>query len=171
MVGESLTQISASGPQFTDASRPTPVIKIGNPGSTGIAQLSDFIFTVADILPGAVQVEINMAGSKAGDVGLFNCHFRIGGARGSKTSGTGSPCKDPGRCLAARLSLHLTESSSAYVENMWSWTADHDLDGAPGTEDEVYPGTGAGVLVEAQKGTWMLGMGSGEFSSQRRVFG
>lgn len=25
--------------------------------------------------------------------------------------------------------LHLTKTSSAYLENVWAWTADHDLDG------------------------------------------
>ena len=57
--------------------------------------------------------------------------------------------------------MHLKPSSSAYIENMWSWTADHDLDGGSAT---VYPGTAGGFLIEAQQGTWILGSGVGESS-------
>ncbi|KAK0748997.1 glycoside hydrolase family 55 protein [Schizothecium vesticola] len=153
LVGEAWTQLSATGTRFANASRPHPMIQIGRPGDVGLAQLSDFVFTVADILPGAVLVEVNMAGPKPGDVALFNCHYRVGGARGSKTQ---TACANPQTCLAARLSLHLTQHSSAYIENSWSWTADHDLDGGSGT---VYPGTAGGFLIEAQNGTWILGSG------------
>ncbi|KAK0657883.1 pectate lyase superfamily protein-domain-containing protein [Cercophora newfieldiana] len=153
MIGEALTQLSASGEKFMDADKPRAMMQVGKPGEVGVAQLSDFVFTVADILPGVVSVEVNMRGEKVGDVGIWNCHFRVGGARGSKTR---TACANPQTCLAARLSLHLTPSSSAYIENTWSWTADHDLDGGTGT---VYPGTAAGFLIEAQHGTWILGSG------------
>jgi glucan 1,3-beta-glucosidase len=49
--------------------------------------------------------------------------------------------------------LHLTSSSSVYIENMWGWTADHDLDG--GNAQTI--STGRGLLVEATKGTWLIG--------------
>jgi glucan 1,3-beta-glucosidase len=74
--------------------------------------MSDFIFTVADVLPGAVLMEVNMAGERAGDVGFWNCHFRVGAALGSKVRG--AACAKPETCMAARLSLHLTERSSSY---------------------------------------------------------
>ena len=74
MVGEALTQLSASGEKFMDASKPKAMVQIGKPGGeVGVAQLSDFLFTVADILPGAVLVEVNMRGGKVGDVGIWNC--------------------------------------------------------------------------------------------------
>lgn len=92
-----------------------------------------------------------MAGNSPGDVGLWNTHFRIGGAAGSQvqTKCGGSPCK------AAWGLLHLTRSSSAYIENMWGWAADHDLDGKH-TQNIA---TGRGLLVEATKGTWLVGTG------------
>jgi glucan 1,3-beta-glucosidase len=155
LVGEAWTQLSATGNKFADATKPTPMIKVGNPGDVGIAQMSDFLLTVADILPGAVLLQINMAGTKPGDVGIFNTHFRIGGARGSKTQ---TSCASPQNCLAARLCLHLTPSASVYWENSWSWTADHDLDGS----NTNYPGTAGGYLIEAQNGTWILGAGVGK---------
>ncbi|TVY68952.1 Glucan endo-1,3-beta-glucosidase [Lachnellula suecica] len=152
LIGESFTQLSATGSNFKDAKNPTPMIKVGNAGDVGTAQMTDFVFTIADILPGAIMVEVNMAGDKPGDVGFFNCHFRIGGARGSKAE-TG--CSSPNTCNAARLCAHLTPSSSTYWENSWSWGADHDLDGS----NTSVPSSGGGFLVEAQGGTWLLGIG------------
>ena len=155
LVGEAWTQLSATGSGFTDAKNPKPMVKVGNAGDVGVAQMSDFLFTVADDLPGAVLVEVNMAGTKPGDVGFFNSHFRVGGARGSKLSGA---CLTPDTCKGARLSVHMKSTSSSYWENSWSWTADHNLDG----NGYTYPGTAGGYLVEARNGTWMLGIGIGE---------
>jgi glucan 1,3-beta-glucosidase len=66
---------------------------------------------------GCTLLEVNIAGSSPGDVGFWNTHFRVGGAAGSKVetncAGAAASCK------AAYLLLHLTSTSSAYVENMW----------------------------------------------------
>lgn len=164
MVGEAWSQFAATGAKFKDAKKLVPMIKVGNIGDVGTAQMSDFIFTTADILPGAVLVEVNMAGDKPGEVGFFNCHFRIGGARGGGKTQTA--CAKPQDCLAARLNLHLTTNSSSYWENTWSWTADHDLDGS----STVYPGTGGGFLIESTKGTWILGAGVGSYLLPRFPF-
>jgi glucan 1,3-beta-glucosidase len=154
LFGEAFTQISATGSKFADARKPRPMFKIGNPRDVGVAQMSDFLFSLADILPGAVLVEVNMAGDKPGNVGFFNCHFRIGGARGSKAQ---TNCRNAQTCMAARTCVHMTPRSSSYWENSWSWTADHDLDG----NNPAYPSPAGGFLVEAQNGTWMLGIGIG----------
>lgn len=53
--------------------------------------------------------------------------------------------------------LHLTSSSSAYIENMWAWTADHDLDAGRGDANIA---VGRGILVEATSGTWLHGTAS-----------
>ena len=93
-----------------------------------------------------------MAGQKPGDVGIWNSHFRVGGADGSKVRyNCAGP---PANCKAAWGLLHLTNSSSAYIENMWGWTADHDLDGGPGSYAIA---VGRGALIEATKGTWLVG--------------
>jgi glucan 1,3-beta-glucosidase len=52
--------------------------------------------------------------------------------------------------------MHLTASSSAYIENMWGWTADHDLDSGNGQNIA----TGRGFLVEATSATWLHGTAS-----------
>lgn len=143
--------ISAVGGNFYNPSAPVAMVKVGNAGDVGTAQISDMLFTVADVLQGCKLVEINIAGSAPGNVGLWNCHFRIGGAAGSKvqTNCGGSP----DQCRAAWGLLHLTSTSSAYIENMWGWTADHDLDGGNGQTIS----TGRGMLVEATKATWLVG--------------
>ncbi|KAI9927862.1 hypothetical protein MW887_002714 [Aspergillus wentii] len=145
--------ISGAGSKFLDPKNPKAMIRVGYPGDTGVAQISDMMFTVADVLPGCKMVEVNMAGKSPGDVGFWNSHFRIGGAVGSKveTECGGSVEK----CKAAWGLLHLTGTSSVYIENMWGWTADHDLDG----QNKQNIATGRGLLVEATKGTWLVGTG------------
>ena len=120
--GEAWSAISATGSNFKNANAPIPMIKVGNLGDTGIAQFSDMLFTVADLVPGCTLLEVNMAGNHPGDVGFWNSHFRVGGAAGSRvqTACTGAPAD----CMAAFALIHLTPSSSAYIENMWGWTAD-----------------------------------------------
>jgi hypothetical protein len=64
------------------------------------------------------------------DFGI-DSHFRVGGAIGSnlqketcaKKSGRINP-----ECKAASMLLHLKPESTAYLENVWAWVADHDLD-------------------------------------------
>lgn len=57
-------------------------------------------------------------------------HFRVGGAAGSALQAKDCP-KGGGvieACIAAALMLWLTHRLSAYLENVWVWMADHDLD-------------------------------------------
>ncbi|KAF2091544.1 glycoside hydrolase family 55 protein [Saccharata proteae CBS 121410] len=147
--------ISAAGDRFLNPDIPVPMVKVGNPGDMGIAQISDMMFTVSEVLPGCKLVEVNMAGRNPGDVGIWNSHFRVGGAAGSDVRTNCGTSVD--RCMAAWGLIHLTSTSSAYIENMWGWTADHDLD-APvyGTYTQTIS-TGRGMLVEAIRGTWLVG--------------
>lgn len=112
------------------------------------------LFTVSDVLPGTILIEVNMAGASPGDVSFHNTHTRVGGAADSRTrtacQSESSPCK------AAFMHAHLTASSSSYWENNWLWTADHDLDGDNPTTIAV----GRGMLIAATKGTWLVGTGS-----------
>jgi glucan 1,3-beta-glucosidase len=154
IVGDVWSVISAAGSKFKSSENPRPMIQVGKPGEVGLAEFSDMLFTVADVLPGAILVEVNMRGQHQGDVSFHNVHYRIGGAADSLTeticNSDASPCK------AAFLVMHLKETSSSYIENAWLWTADHDLDGTNPTS----VGTGRGMLVEATQGTWLVGTGS-----------
>jgi len=151
IVGEVWSAISAVGGNFNNPTSPTVMVKVGNPGDKGVAQFSDMLFTVADILPGCQLLEVNIAGNSPGDVGFWNTHFRVGGASGSKVQTNCGGSAD--RCKAAFGLIHLTASSSAYIEDMWGWTADHNLDGGPGQTVS----TGRGCLIEATGGTWLVG--------------
>ena len=47
---------SAIGDNFSDASAPLALVQLGKPGDVGVGQISDMIFTVADVLPGCKLV-------------------------------------------------------------------------------------------------------------------
>ncbi|KAH9907978.1 glycoside hydrolase family 55 protein [Xylariomycetidae sp. FL2044] len=157
--GEAWSTISATGSRFINPDAPVPMVKVGNTGDVGVAQFNDMLFTVEDILPGCTLLEVNMAGEEPGDVGFWNTHFRVGGAADSQTQEKcgAAVTTDPAQCKAAFMLAHFTASSSAYVDNMWAWTADHDLDGGAGTQ---YISVGRGVLIESTKPSWFVGFGS-----------
>ena len=79
VVGEAWSTISATGSNFYNPNSPTVMIKVGGSGDKGVAQFSDMLFTVADVLQGCTLLEVNIAGNSPGDVGFWNTHFRIGG--------------------------------------------------------------------------------------------
>ncbi|KAM0247909.1 hypothetical protein ACHAQJ_009656 [Trichoderma viride] len=156
LVGEGWATISGGGDFFKDSSNPKPIVQVGNEGDVGVAQLQDFRFTVSDVLPGAIIVQFNAAGDKAGDVALFNSLVTVGGTRGA--DGLTNTCTDASNeCQAAFLGIHFTENSSAYVENTWNWVADHITEGFSGGSNIAAKG---GALVESTKGTWLNGLGS-----------
>ncbi|ORX38303.1 pectate lyase superfamily protein-domain-containing protein [Kockovaella imperatae] len=151
IVGEAWSAISAWGSFFNDETDPQPMVQVGEPGDVGVAQISEVLFTVADILPGCILLEVNMAGHQPGDVGTWNTHFRVGGAAGSIVeTGCGN---ENAPCQAAFMLMHLRPTASIYIEDMWGWTADHDLDG---TNNQVIS-TGRGALIESQNPTWLVG--------------
>ncbi|KAM3498628.1 hypothetical protein MY10362_008062 [Beauveria mimosiformis] len=156
IVGEAWSTISGGGKFFKDASRPKPVVQVGKEGDVGVAQIQDMRFTVSEVLPGAIIVQFQAAGSAPGDVALFNSLITVGGTKGAP--GLTDSCKDAGNpCQAAYLGLHFAKSSSAYVENVWNWVADHiteDFDGGSSIAGK------GGALVESTKGTWLHALGS-----------
>lgn len=68
------------------------------------------------------------------DIHRVDSYFRIGGAAGTNLQVANCPrlygAVKPA-CIAGSLLLHLTKTPSAYLENIWAWTADHDLDDKP----------------------------------------
>lgn len=156
IAGEAWAVITGKGDAFKDATKPKAVVQLGQPGDTGVLEVQDIRFSVGEVLPGAKIVEINAAGTNPGDVGLWNTLITVGGTVETSVK---DDCdnQDTSQCMAAYLMLHLTDSSSAYIENFWGWTADHNMDGGSGY---TVISTGRGVLVEATKGTWLTGTGS-----------
>lgn len=60
-----------------------------------------------------------------------DCHVRVGGASGTGLTAKECPAVRQGvnaNCNGGSMMMHLTDSSSAYIENSWLWVADHDLD-------------------------------------------
>jgi glucan 1,3-beta-glucosidase len=52
IVGEAWSAISAVEGNFYNPTSPVPMVQVGNPGDVGVAQFTDILFTVADVLPG-----------------------------------------------------------------------------------------------------------------------
>lgn len=156
VVGEAWSVISGYGDAFKDASNPKAVVRVGNPGDVGVIEIQDMRFSVGEILPGAKVLEVNAAGNEPGEVGLWNTMVTVGGTADTSIS-TRCTSQDPKDCMAAFMVMHLTKSSSAYIENFWGWTADHNLDSSSLL---TIISTGRGILVEATKGTWLTGTGA-----------
>ena len=49
----------------------------------GVAEISELILSTSGPLPGAIIVQIIMKERNKEDVGLWDVHFRIGGAKGT----------------------------------------------------------------------------------------
>jgi hypothetical protein len=49
--------------------------------------------------------------------------------------------------------MHITKTGSLYMENVWGWVADHDLD----THVQLNVYNGRGLLVESTGPVWMYG--------------
>ncbi|KAI1213565.1 glycoside hydrolase family 55 protein [Annulohypoxylon truncatum] len=155
IVGEAWATITGNGDKFKDASNPKAVVSVGNEGDVGVAQIQDMRFTVSDVLPGAIILQFNIAGTAPGDVALWNSLVTVGGTLGA--SALANACGDPSNeCQAAFIGIHLTASSSAYIENVWNWVADHFTEGSGGCNIAAK----GGVLVESTKGTWLHALGS-----------
>ncbi|KAK3360165.1 pectate lyase superfamily protein-domain-containing protein [Lasiosphaeria hispida] len=157
IVGEALSVITGTGPAFADASNPRPILQLGSPGDQGVAQLSDVLVSAGDVLPGAILIQVNTAGRAAGDVGLWNVAMRVGGSHDTAVSAKCTSL-DPAGCKAAFALLHLTKTSSAYLEGVWGWVADHGLDPSldPATAAQTIA-VGRGALVESAGPTWLVG--------------
>lgn len=127
VVGELWSTVQASGSNFADASNPRVVIQVGDSGDTTPTEISDLVFTTKGGSAGAKIIEWNVGASSQGSAGMWDTHVRVGGFKGSniQVANCGNTTSHPtSACTGAYLSLHLTSGSSAYLENVWLWTAD-----------------------------------------------
>ncbi len=51
--------------------------------------------------------------------------------------------------------FHITSTGQAYLENIWLWTADHDIDDAKNSQINVY--VARGLLIESTGPVWLYG--------------
>lgn len=131
IVGETWSQLVASGSYFQDSSHPQVLLKVGLAGQIGDVEIQDLIITTRGPTAGAVLIEWNIRASSKGSAGLWDCHIRIGSAKGTGLTPNECPALTSGvaqGCNAASLMMHLTPSASGYFENMWLWGADHDIE-------------------------------------------
>ena len=164
IVGESYPVLLSSGPTFSNINTPQALLKIGNPGDNGVVELSDLILSTQGAQPGAVLLQWNLASPSTTPSGIWDVHTRIGGFLGSQLQKAQCPANTAAgttiseKCLAAYISMHITTSaSSLYMENVWLWTADHDVDDPALSQISI--GAGRGLLVESTVGNiWMLAM-------------
>ena len=168
ITGEIWPLIMASGTFFSDQTNPQPVFRIGMPGDRGAVEISDLIFETLGPCPGAILMEWNVADSTQGACGLWDVHFRVGGTTGTQlqqdiclgnsttttTQGIPSTQFVP-ECAGSFLMLHITQQATAYVENVWLWVADHEVDMALHSEINIF--NGRGMLVESQGPVWLYG--------------
>lgn len=148
MLGQVWSTLSASNRngKFGSADTPIPMLQVGQRGERGVVQLVDFMISTSGPVPGCVLIEWNIrdpAGAPA-SAALYDVHFRIGGAVGTLIDKSNCP-KGDGRsapasiCTGAHTLLHVTPQASAYIDHMWAWVADHDIDsGHDSTQINVY---------------------------------
>ncbi|KAM7183947.1 glucan 1,3-beta-glucosidase [Naviculisporaceae sp. PSN 640] len=165
--GSSWSQIQGTGSYFGDAENPKVMVRVGDPDESGSMEISDMLFTVKGPTAGAILMEWNILADQQGSAGMWDSHFRVGGATGSDLDMAACPkgSQDYQKCMAASLLFHLKPHASGYFENVWLWTADHDNDanifGQPtstSTQINVYVGRGA--LIESTNPSWFYGGGS-----------
>ncbi|KAK7897684.1 hypothetical protein LTR67_004314 [Exophiala xenobiotica] len=164
ITGEIWPLIMAKGDAFTDVNNPKPVLQVGLQGDTGSVEISDLIFETMGALPGAIMLEWNVAEESQGSCGMWDAHFRVGGTAGTQlqqntcqANVTGSFEFKP-ECAGSFLMMHVTQQATAYLENVWLWVADHDLDIVTHNQTDIF--NGRGLLVESQGPSWFYGTSS-----------
>jgi len=162
IVGEVWSSLMANGDAFQNPNNPVPMLQVGNPGDVGVVELSDLLFTAQGPQTGAILVQWNIQDpvGAQGSAGMWDCHFRVGGAAGTNQQiGTCPKYQPPtAECMGTFMLMHVTQTASAYLENVWAWTADHDLD-AFGAQmsGQVSVFNGRGLLLESTAGAWLYG--------------
>ncbi|KAH6696865.1 pectate lyase superfamily protein-domain-containing protein [Plectosphaerella plurivora] len=152
IIGQAWSQIMGTGARFEDEGMPRPVVRVAEPGDVGIIEIQDMMFTVSGPTAGAVMLQWNAQEGTQGSAGIWDTHIRVGGAVGSKLQASDCPKQTGGEvndnCKAASLMVHLTHDSTAYMENVWAWVADHDLDTSDRKQVNVY--VGRGMLIQSR---------------------
>ncbi|KAL2752051.1 glycoside hydrolase family 55 protein [Sodiomyces alcalophilus JCM 7366] len=152
IIGQAWSQIMGTGAKFENEDAPRPVVRVADPGDVGIIEIQDMLFTVSGPTAGAIVLQWNAQEATQGSVGMWDSHIRVGGAVGSNLQASDCPKQTGGaiksECKAASLMVHLTKGSTAYLENVWAWVADHDLDTPDRQQVNVY--AGRGMLIESR---------------------
>lgn len=168
IVGECWAELVADGPNFEDDRNPRALFRVGAPGSEGSVEIQDLLFTSRGPTAGLVAVEWNIIADRKGSAAMWDSHVRLGGAIGTQlTSYNCLPSRSStnARCSAGSLMLHIIPKASAYLDTVWLWVADHDIDDPDRHDDSnamaqssIY--VARGMLVESKDPTWLYGTSS-----------
>ncbi|KAF2124812.1 glycoside hydrolase family 55 protein [Dothidotthia symphoricarpi CBS 119687] len=166
IVGEIYTMFFITGEFFSNMDDPKPGFQVGKAsGDKGSFEMSDAIISTQGPAPGGILMEWNI-NAEAGQAGLWDVHFRVGGFEGTKLQYSNC-AKNPNAthdanpdCIGSFMQLHITKESNGYFENVWLWTADHELDQQNGTAGQIDIYNGRGMLVESQGPVWLVGTAS-----------
>ncbi|KAI0266054.1 beta-1,3-glucanase [Gloeopeniophorella convolvens] len=163
IVGEAWSNVMGSGSAFADQDRPNVVVQVGAPGSSGVAEISGMLFTTRAPAGGAIVVEWNVRdpANQPAAAGTWDTLIRLGGTAGTNVQTTQCAWNltdaSVDACSVAFMGIHITPRASAYLEGLWVWLADHDVDGA-GAQITAY--SGRGIFSESQGPVWMIGTAS-----------
>lgn len=162
IVGEAYPVIMSSGSFFSNMDSLQPVVQVGQHGEEGCVEWSDTIVATQGAQPGAIAIQWNLVSSEKPS-GMWDVHVRIGGFAGSQmqladcpaTPDVAAPTGPINKsCVGAHTSMHVTTGvRGLYLENVWLWTADHDLDDATFTNITVY--AGRGLNMQAERNVWL----------------
>ncbi|KAJ7796339.1 hypothetical protein B0H14DRAFT_2279748, partial [Mycena olivaceomarginata] len=87
-------------------------------------------------------------------------HIRIGGAVGTGIQVSQSPAgATSASCQGAFLRLHVAATGSGYFENVWVWSADHDLDDNPG-QSRINSFSARGIFIDHAVGPVRVRVGT-----------
>ena len=161
IVGESYPIIMASGSFFSNINNPVPVIRVGAvSGQTGVVEWSDMIVSTQGAAAGAVLIQWNLASPAGTPSGMWDVHTRIAGFKGSnlQTAQCSIDAAQPNaNCIAAFQSMRVANiGTGLYMENVWLWTADHDLDDVLNNNTRITAYAGRGLSVESTTGNLWL---------------
>ncbi|KAI9763844.1 MAG: hypothetical protein M1840_009028 [Geoglossum simile] len=157
LVGEASPVIMSSGSKFADMDSPRAVVAVGKTGEEGAVEC--MIVSTHGAQAWAILIQWNLTTPASAPSGMWDVHTRVGGFKGSEFQdsqcpttpntvvGANSVVKS---CIGAFMMMHIAPSASGlYLENVWHWTADHDLDDPALVRITVY--SSRGLHVESGK--------------------
>ncbi|KAJ7451269.1 glycoside hydrolase family 55 protein, partial [Mycena galericulata] len=161
IVGDMYPTILGSGSAFQNQASPTPVLKVGNPGDSGIVEISELVISTTGGSQGAVGIEWNVHGHNQGDTGMWDVHVRLGGAIGTNVQLSQCPTTSTSltSCATAFIGFHIGQQGSGYFEGVHLSPLDHDLDAE--SQGRINAFSARGILSESISGpVWLVGTAS-----------
>ncbi|KAJ6263642.1 Glucan 1,3-beta-glucosidase [Drechslerella dactyloides] len=168
VVGEAWAQLAAEGSEFSQPDYPKPMLGIAGFGDVGSVEIQDLLFTTHGATAGVTLVSWALKADKQGSAGMWDCHVRVGGAAGTDLTSKECPpsaSAPEGSCTAGNIMMHIIPGASAYLENVWLWVADHDIDDPDLTDDnngmvQCSIFVRRGLLIESTDPVWLYGTAS-----------